>query len=148
MIFRICSLLMLASCLYAERAADGGGDGGGAGPNGPPVPGGDGGGQAAQGNPFNGIFMIVIIGVLVLMIFSSMRAQKKEKQRHEQLIDQLKIGDRVVTAGGVQGEVVRKGESDVDLKTGGEAGSVITFSTVAIKQVLGLPSGDAAADKQ
>ena len=67
------------------------------------------------------LFMLVMIGLIFFMIFSTFRGQKKEKQKKAQMVDALKIGDKVQTIGGLIGEIVRKGEHDIDIKTGGSA---------------------------
>ncbi|MFA7232314.1 MAG: preprotein translocase subunit YajC, partial [Victivallaceae bacterium] len=54
-------------------------------------------------NPFVGMLpIIVIFGV---MIFFMIRSQKKQAQKRQTMLDSIKKGDRVVTAGGICGTV-------------------------------------------
>ena len=99
--------------------------------------------QQAQPDLFGGSWiMLLIFGFLFLMIFSSTRSQKKEQRRHQELVDNLKEGQRVVTAGGIHGTVVRRGEHTVDLKTGEEGETIITFGVNAINKHITEESED------
>jgi len=63
------------------------------------------GGQQQQGNPWLSLLpMFLIFGV---MIFFMYRSQKKQAQQRQQMIDGIKNGDRVVTAGGIFGNVTK-----------------------------------------
>lgn len=57
--------------------------------------------------------MIVIIGVMVYFMWSS---QKKERKRREELVESVKAGVRVVTIGGIIGEVVSVKENQFTLE--------------------------------
>ncbi|MBA7592191.1 Sec translocon accessory complex subunit YajC [subsurface metagenome] len=48
------------------------------------------------------IFVVLIFG---LMYFVLIRPQRKRQKEHQQLIEELKRGDRVVTAGGIHGVI-------------------------------------------
>jgi len=54
-----------------------------------------------------GIWMVFLFG---LMYFLLIRPQKKQRQKHEQMVASMKKGDRVVTSGGIMGTV--RGLSD------------------------------------
>lgn len=43
---------------------------------------------------------------LLIFYFILIRPQQKQRQRHEDKINQLKKGDRIVTAGGIYGSIV------------------------------------------
>ncbi len=47
--------------------------------------------------------MIVVIGILYFLII---RPQQKQAKEHKRLVDSLKSGDRVLTQGGIYGNVV------------------------------------------
>lgn len=103
-------------------------------PAGPPAP-----------DAFSQMFpLLIVVGVMVLIMWTGFRKQKREQNEHKQLVENLKVGQKVITAGGIQGSVVRKGESDVDVKTGdAETGATITFGLAAITKVV---TGDESAD--
>ncbi len=59
---------------------------------------------AAQGGgAFSSIIMMVAIFAIFYLIL--IRPQQKKMKEHKKLIEQLKKGDRVVTAGGIYGVV-------------------------------------------
>jgi len=65
------------------------------------------GNAAAQqgGRPgYEGIIMLVIM--FAIFYFLLIRPQQKRAKQHKQLIESLKVGDQVVTAGGIHGKVV------------------------------------------
>jgi preprotein translocase subunit YajC len=78
------------------------------------------------------IMMLVIVGVFGLMIFMQFRAQKKEKKAREAMMGGLKVGDRVLTIGGIFGKIVRRGEQDVDLQVSDSPVCVITVTLSAL----------------
>jgi len=47
--------------------------------------------------------MIIIMAILIYFMW---RGQKKEQKRRQEMIDGVKVGDKVVTIGGIYGEVV------------------------------------------
>jgi len=77
------------------------------------------------------IFLVLIFGV---MYFLMIRPQRKKQKEHEQLIEELKRGDRVVTAGGIHGVVESLSEDSIVLKV--ESGATIRVSrnSVTLKQ--------------
>lgn len=56
---------------------------------------------------------IPIILIFVIFYFILIRPQQKQVSKHQDFIRNLKIGDRVVTSGGIHGEV--KGLTDTTL---------------------------------
>ena len=50
--------------------------------------------------------MIPMIIVMAVLIYFMWRGQKKEQKRRQEMIDGVKVGDKVVTIGGIYGEVV------------------------------------------
>lgn len=72
---------------------------------------------AAQqgGRPgYEGIIMLVIM--FAIFYFLLIRPQQKRAKQHKQLIEALKVGDQVVTAGGVHGKVAAIQETVVTLE--------------------------------
>jgi preprotein translocase subunit YajC len=63
-----------------------------------------GGGTGQQGAPgYEGIIMLVVM--FAIFYFLLIRPQQKRAKEHKQLIEGLKIGDQVVTSGGLHGKV-------------------------------------------
>lgn len=71
--------------------------------------------QAAQGAPIwtSLIWFAVLFGFMWLFLI---RPQKKQQEAHRRMLAALKKGDRVVTAGGIIGEVIDIDEDEVRLR--------------------------------
>jgi preprotein translocase subunit YajC len=78
----------------------------------------------------------LLILVMVFFLFSSSRSKKTEQKQRDDMLRNLKRGDRVMTAGGIHATVVDVRESDVILKVDESTNTKIKFSRDAIKRVL------------
>ena len=57
-----------------------------------------------QGGGMEGIFMLLIMfGIFYMLLI---RPQQKRAKQHKELVEGLKSGDQVVTAGGIHGKIV------------------------------------------
>ena len=61
-----------------------------------------------------GFFLIVI--AFGFLYFVLVRPQKKRQLAQARMLNQLAVGDEVVTAGGIYGEIVGLGEDDVKVR--------------------------------
>ena len=57
---------------------------------------------SSQGNIFATLLPFLLIGVI--MYYFIFRPQSQQKKKHENMIDNLKKGDRVLTRGGIYGK--------------------------------------------
>jgi preprotein translocase subunit YajC len=80
--------------------------------------------------------LLLIFGMLMFFLFSSSRTKKKELQVREDMLKNMKRGDRVLTAGGIIGTIVDVRDADVVLKVDESTNTKIKFSRDAIKRVL------------
>jgi preprotein translocase subunit YajC len=53
----------------------------------------------------SGFFLILIL-IFGLMYFVMIRPQRQQQRRHQEMLANLKVGDEVITAGGIYGDVV------------------------------------------
>lgn len=53
-----------------------------------------------------GFFLFTMPAIFLVFYLIVIRPQQKQQQRHQQMLSQLKSGDRVVTRGGIRGTVV------------------------------------------
>ena len=51
-------------------------------------------------------FLFVIVAMFVFMYLLLIRPQRQQQRRHQELIENLKPGDEVITVGGLYGDVV------------------------------------------
>lgn len=74
---------------------------------------------AASTNP---IFTLVLpLGIMfVLLYFMAIKPQKKREQEQKTMQESLRVGDEIVTTGGIVGMIVRVGDDNVVIETGGE----------------------------
>jgi len=77
------------------------------------------------------IFVALLFG---LMYFVMIRPQRKRQQEHQQLIEELKRGDRVVTAGGIYGVIESISEDSVTIKVESGATMKVAKGSVSLKQ--------------
>ncbi|CAN5238390.1 hypothetical protein BH23GEM4_BH23GEM4_25310 [soil metagenome] len=68
------------------------------------------------GSPLGGL--IIPIAFLAIFYFILIVPQRREQKRHRELIASLKKGDRVVTSGGMIGEIIGIKKDQVRLKSG------------------------------
>lgn len=91
--------------------------------------------------------MLISMGLLlVVMYFLFMRPQKKKEKETKSMQDNVQIGDEIVTYGGMVGIVVRKGEDNVVIETGGEKNK-IRIKTWAISENTTAKEKAAAEEK-
>ena len=81
--------------------------------------------------------MIVIMGVLIWFMW---RGQKKEQKRRQEMIEGVKVGDRIVTIGGIYGEVITVKEKTFIVKIADNTRIEIIKSAVSA-----APAGEEAA---
>ena len=72
-------------------------------------------GEAAAGGGLLGLFLPFLI-VGVLFYFMIIRPQQKQQKERKSMLDGLKKGDRIVTVGGIYGEITALKEDYVTLK--------------------------------
>jgi preprotein translocase subunit YajC len=78
------------------------------------------------------LVLLVQLGLIFLIFYWLLiRPQRKERQKHEELIAGLKKGDEIVTMGGIIGTVVHLEADRVTLKTGENTRIVVERSKVA-----------------
>ncbi len=87
---------------------------------------------AAAGSDLMSFLPIVII--FVLFYFMLIRPQMKQAKQHKAMIDALKAGDEVATAGGVIGKVTKVGDNFVSVEIA--ANTVINVQKHSVQTLL------------
>jgi preprotein translocase subunit YajC len=85
----------------------------------------------AQGNPL-GAFVPLIL-MFAIFYFLLIRPQQKKAKQHKGMIGNLKIGDRVVTNGGIFGNIVRLNDQTIVLEIADKVQVEMLRNTVADK---------------
>ncbi len=70
------------------------------------------------GNPILGLLPLIVM--FVIFYFLIIMPQQKKAKKHKQMIDSLKKGDKVLTAGGIYGTVTGVAEKAVTIDIGND----------------------------
>ena len=101
-------------------------------------------GQAAQqpqGNNIMGMVMTFFpfILIIVLLYFMMIRPQRKREKETREMINAMKVGDKIVTIGGIVGKVSKIKDEFVWIETGNvgtpDEKSVLKFERDAVRTV-------------
>ncbi len=96
--------------------------------------------QDAAAQPGGGLMGILpLIAIFVVFYFLMIRPQQKRAKEHKELVNNLKKGDDVLTAGGIVGRIQELGEFYVNLEIADN-----TVIKIQRQQVVSLlPKGSA-----
>jgi preprotein translocase subunit YajC len=81
------------------------------------------------------IYMVVFLVLIFAMFYFLMiRPQRKRQKEHQQMMEELRKGDKVITAGGIYGVIESVSEDSIVIKV--ESGTTIRLakSSVALKR--------------
>jgi preprotein translocase subunit YajC len=81
-------------------------------------------------------FLPLIIVVMVFMLFGTNKSKRTEQKKRDEMLKNMKRGDRVMTIGGILGTVVDVRDSEVMLKVDESSNTKIKFTRDAIKRVV------------
>ena len=76
------------------------------------------------------IMMLLMFGVFYFILI---RPQRKEKQRHQAMLSKLAKGDRIMTNGGILGQIVHATETELTIRTAENTRIVIDRGHIARK---------------
>ncbi len=71
------------------------------------------------GGPGLGVFALQIGAFIAIFWFLLIRPQRKEQQKHREMIKALTKGDEVITNGGIVGKIMKAEERRLTIRTGG-----------------------------
>ena len=74
--------------------------------------------QEVNNNASNGFSLVNFVPIALIFVvfyFLIIRPQSKKMQEHKQMLDALKIGDKVITNGGIVGKITKISESEITL---------------------------------
>ena len=60
--------------------------------------------------------LVPFVLVLAIFYFIILLPMKRKQQKVQEFLDSLKVGDRVITTGGIHGQVTRLGEQSIQLQ--------------------------------
>jgi len=90
------------------------------------------GGAGAQGGQGGGLTAFVpIILMFVIFYFLLIRPQQKKAKSHQEMINSLKKGDKVITSGGIYGVITGIDENSATLEIAEKVRIKVTRSSIA-----------------
>lgn len=78
------------------------------------------------------VWMVVLFGIMYFLMF---RPQKKEQKRLQAMLNDMEVGDSIVTTGGFYGVVIDMTEEDVIVEFGNNKNCRIPMRKQAIAEV-------------
>jgi preprotein translocase subunit YajC len=73
---------------------------------------------AGQGSGGMSIFLIQMVAIVAIFYFLIIRPKVQQEKKHKERISQVKPKDRIVTVGGILGEVVHVKDDQVTIRSG------------------------------
>ncbi len=86
--------------------------------------------EGAEGGGFDWTLIIFIVLLVGIFYFLIIRPQRRQQRRHQELMQELKRGDKVVTSGGIYGVVETLSDDSIVLKV--ESGATIRVARNSI----------------
>lgn len=90
-----------------------------------------------EGGTSSTIYLIVFMVLIFAMFYFLMiRPQRKRQKEHQQMMEELRKGDKVITAGGIYGVIESVSEDSIVIKV--ESGTTMRLakSSVALKREM------------
>jgi len=78
------------------------------------------------------VMLIFLVAIFAVMYFLMIRPRQKQQKEHEEMMKELRPGDRVIIAGGIYGQIESLGEETAILRI--ESGATMK---VARNSILG-----------
>lgn len=77
------------------------------------------------------VFLVVIFAVMYLLMI---RPRQKQQKQHEEMMQELRVGDRVIIAGGIYGQIESLSEDTAILRIESGATMKVARSSILGKQ--------------
>ena len=90
--------------------------------------------EGEEGGGFDWTIIIFLVLIFAVFYFLMIRPQRKRQKEHQHMVEELRRGDRVVTAGGIFGVIETVSEDSVLIKVESGATMRVAKGSVALKQ--------------
>jgi preprotein translocase subunit YajC len=80
--------------------------------------------------------IIVFVAMLVVMYFLMIRPRQKQQKQHDEMMQELRPGDRVIIAGGIYGQIESLGEDTAILRIESGATMKVARNSILGKQEI------------
>jgi preprotein translocase subunit YajC len=95
---------------------------------------------AGGGEPYIGLLFPILL--IVVFYFLLIRPQQKRAKEHKQMVESLKMGDEIVTGGGVLGRITEVGDNFIQLEVSDGVQLRIQRQSVSALMPKGTIKGD------
>lgn len=90
--------------------------------------------KTGSGIPTSGILLVV--GWIAIFYFILIRPQRRKDKQAKQIIESIKVGDQIVTIGGIYGKIIQLKDDTMVIETGSiNERSTIKLSRGAMKEI-------------
>jgi preprotein translocase subunit YajC len=97
-------------------------------------------------------FFIVLLAMFAFLYFLLIRPQRSQQRKHAQMLTALKVGDEIITSGGIYGEVVQLDDERVMVEIDDDVRIAIARRAIATvvppEELQRLESEEAAEEAQ
>ncbi len=90
--------------------------------------------EGEEGGGFDYTIIIFLVLIVAMFYFLMIRPQRKRQKEHKQLMEELRRGDRVITAGGIYGTVESVSEDSIVIKVESGTTMRVAKGSVALKR--------------
>jgi len=97
---------------------------------------------SGQGGSGLSVLLFQVALIFGIFYFLIIRPQRRQQQRHKELLAALQKGDHVITSGGIVGEVLHLKENEITIRSG-EAKLVVLRANIA--NVVNRPEAEKPA---
>ena len=80
--------------------------------------------------------LIFLVAIFAVMYFLMIRPRQKQQKQHEAMMQELRPGDRVITAGGIYGQIESLSEDTAILRIESGANMKVARSSIIGKQEI------------
>jgi len=91
--------------------------------------------QVPRANPFGGMMLPLMIGIILFWLIL-MGPQRREKKKRKAMLAALAKGNKIQTVGGILGTVIEVRDKDVIVKVDENANIRIRFARTAIQSII------------
>jgi preprotein translocase subunit YajC len=85
------------------------------------------------------VMLIFLVAIFAVMYFLMIRPRQKQQRQHEDMMKELRTGDRVIIAGGIYGQIESLSEDTAILKIESGATMKVARSSILGKQEIEEP---------
>ncbi len=94
---------------------------------------------AGEGTPGQGASTLIMLAIFAVFIIFwyviALRPQRKKEKELKEKVDKMRVGDRIITIGGLCGQVANIRDDEVTIMTSA-ANTLVTFKKSAINNII------------